>query len=64
MLVHAALIALIVSCGTPYAANMSNSLFLLTESNALLVKPYKDITSKILVFQTQEYLVFLDWTVD
>ena len=35
MLVYAALIALIISCGTPYAASMSNSLSLLTESNAL-----------------------------
>ena len=35
MLVYAALIALIISCGTPYAASMSNSLSLVTESNAL-----------------------------
>ena len=34
-MVYAALIALIISCGTPYAASMSNSLSLLTESNAL-----------------------------
>ena len=35
VLVYAAHIALIIACGTPYAASMSNSLALLTESNAL-----------------------------